>query len=266
MMPPATVPAPGSSLVTLSGVTKAYGSDQPAISNIDLTIEQESFVSLVGPSGCGKSTLLRLLAGLTKPTSGKIEWPQSEGPRADDLGFVFQNATLLPWASAFENVYLPLKLKGIERESARPDVEQALERVGLLEDSEKLPRELSGGMAMRVSIARALVTEPPVLLMDEPFAALDEFTREKLDDDLLTLWREMGWTVVFVTHSVYESVYLSERILVMGTDGDAADEPGRIVADLTVEAPYPRGMSFRQSSDYFDHCRKVSSALRGEMS
>ena len=262
----ATDPATGSPLVTLSSVTKAYGADLPAVSDIDLTISQGSFVSLVGPSGCGKSTLLRLLAGLLEPTEGQINWPHSGGSRPADLGFVFQNATLLPWASVFENVYLPLKLQGIEREVARVQIDTALERVGLLEDREKLPRELSGGMAMRVSIARALVTEPPVLLMDEPFAALDEFTREKLDDDLLTLWREMGWTVVFVTHSVYESVYLSERILVMGTDGDDADQPGRIVADLALDAPYPRGLAFRQSSEYFDHCRHVSAALRGEIS
>jgi len=265
-----TLPVPDSEasspLVTLSGVTKRYGADLPAVSDIDLTISQGSFVSLVGPSGCGKSTLLRLLAGLLEPTEGQINWPHSGGSRPADLGFVFQNATLLPWASVFENVYLPLKLQGIEREVARVQIDTALERVGLLEDREKLPRELSGGMAMRVSIARALATEPPVLLMDEPFAALDEFTREKLDDDLLTLWREMEWTVVFVTHSVYESVYLSERVLVMGTDGDDADQPGRIVADLNIDAPYPRGLAFRQSPKYFDHCRHVSAALRGELS
>lgn len=253
-----------SPLVTLSGVSKAYDAERPAISNVNLSISQGSFVSLVGPSGCGKSTLLRLLAGLLEPTSGTIVWPQSNWMRPSDLGFVFQSATLLPWASVFENVYLPLKLRGMDREDARPQVEAALERVDLQGASEKLPRELSGGMAMRVSIARALVTEPPVLLMDEPFAALDEFTREKLDDDLLTLWRDMRWTVIFVTHSVYESVYLSERILVMGTDGDGADRPGRLVADLTIDAPYPRGLDFRQSQSYFDHCRAVSGALRGE--
>ncbi len=251
-------------LVKLTGVSKAYDAGRPAVLDIDLSIAQGSFVSLVGPSGCGKTTLLRLLAGLLEPTQGSIDWQTTNAAAVSDLGFVFQHATLLPWASVFENVYLPLKLKGVSRDDARPQVEAALARVGLQDAATKLPRELSGGMAMRVSIARALVTEPPVLLMDEPFAALDEFTREKLDDDLLALWRDMGWTVIFVTHSVYESVYLSERILVMGTDGDEAQQPGRLVADLTIDAPYPRGLSFRQSQGYFDHCRAVSAALRGE--
>lgn len=253
-------------LVQLSHVSKSFEADRDVVSDININIAQGSFVSLVGPSGCGKSTLLRMLAGLLQPTKGEIFWVGSNDARPADLGFVFQDATLLPWASVAENVYLPLKLKGITREAAEPDIDGALERVGLRDAAAKLPHELSGGMAMRVSIARALVTEPPVLLMDEPFAALDEFAREKLDDDLLTLWRELGWTVIFVTHSVYESVYLSERILVMGTDGDAAGKPGRIVADLPIDAPYPRGLAFRQSQTYFDHCRTLSRALRGEAS
>jgi len=171
---------------------------------------------------------------------------------------VFQDATLLPWANVFQNVYLPLKLKGVTQDDAREHVMAALARVGLGDVPDRLPRELSGGMRMRVSIARALVTEPPVLLMDEPFAALDEFTREKLDDDLLSLWEELGWTVIFVTHSVYESVYLSERILVMGSHTGS----GRIDEDVRVDAPYPRGLPFRQSPAYCDHCKAVSAALR----
>lgn len=253
-------PAPRASLLTLSGVGKSYDGAAPAVADISLAIKQGSFVSLVGPSGCGKSTLLRLIAGLLVPTHGALTW--QGGARPNDLGFVFQDATLLPWAGAFENVYLPLKLKGVSRDKARDTVEEALARVGLADASDKLPRELSGGMRMRVSIARALVTEPPVLLMDEPFAALDEFTREKLDDDLLTLWRDLGWTVIFVTHSVYESVYLSERILVMGTGSNGSGGPGQIAADILIDAPYPRGLSFRQSSAYFDHCKAVSAALR----
>ncbi len=249
-------PVPDSALLTLSKVGKSYDGNTPAVSDVDLSIERGSFVSLVGPSGCGKSTLLRLIAGLLPPTEGSLSW--TDGGRPDDLGFVFQDATLLPWASAFDNVYLPLKLKGLSMEEARDRVMTALARVGLGDVADRLPRELSGGMAMRVSIARALVTEPPVLLMDEPFAALDEFTREKLDDDLLALWRDLGWTVIFVTHSVYESVYLSERILVMSNEAG----PGQIADDIKIDAPYPRGLSFRQSSAYFDHCKAVSAALR----
>lgn len=249
-------PAPDGTLLTLSGVSKAYNGDAPAVADVTLSIDRGSFVSLVGPSGCGKSTLLRLIAGLLQPSQGALAW--EGGDRPDDLGFVFQDATLLPWASAFDNVYLPLKLKGVSRDDATGKVHDALTRVGLGDVPDRLPRELSGGMRMRVSIARALVTEPPVLLMDEPFAALDEFTREKLDDDLLMLWRELGWTVIFVTHSVYESVYLSERILVMSTDTGA----GQIADDIRIDAPYPRGLAFRQSAAYFDHCKAVSAALR----
>ncbi|WOF73351.1 ABC transporter ATP-binding protein [Parvibaculaceae bacterium PLY_AMNH_Bact1] len=253
-------PVPNGSLLTLSGVGKSYNGDAPAVADVNLSIERGSFVSLVGPSGCGKSTLLRLIAGLLQPSQGTLNW--DGGDRPHDLGFVFQDATLLPWASAFDNVYLPLKLKGVSRDEAASKVEDALTRVGLGDVPDRLPRELSGGMRMRVSIARALVTEPPVLLMDEPFAALDEFTREKLDDDLLTLWRELGWTVIFVTHSVYESVYLSERILVMSTASNGSGGPGQIADDIKIDAPYPRGLSFRQSSSYFDHCKAVSAALR----
>lgn len=249
-------PAPDGPLLTLSGVGKSYNGDAPAVADVTLTIERGSFVSLVGPSGCGKSTLLRLIAGLLQSSEGTLVW--EDGDRPDDLGFVFQDATLLPWASAFDNVYLPLKLKGFSQDEATGRVQEALARVGLSDVPDRLPRELSGGMRMRVSIARALVTEPPVLLMDEPFAALDEFTREKLDDDLLTLWRDLGWTVIFVTHSVYESVYLSERILVMSNETGT----GRIADDIRIDAPYPRGLAFRQSSAYFDHCKAVSAALR----
>ncbi len=251
-------PAPDAPLLTLDHVSKSYEGDRPVVADIGLSLERGSFVSLVGPSGCGKSTLLRLIAGLLTPTCGDVRWDGDVRP--DDLGFVFQDATLLPWATAFDNVYLPLKLKGTSRDESESKVHAALSRVGLAEATDKLPRELSGGMRMRVSIARALVTEPPVLLMDEPFAALDEFTREKLDDDLLTLWRELGWTVIFVTHSVYESVYLSERVLVMSTETGA----GKIADDIRIQAPYPRGHAFRQSAAYFDHCRAVSAALRDD--
>ena len=247
-----TEPAP---LIDLAGIGKTYGSGTVALAGVDAAIREGGFVSLVGPSGCGKSTLLRIVAGLIAPDKGALSWPAS-GTRPSDIGFVFQDATLMPWARVTENVYLPLKLKGIAKEKAMPRVREALARVGLSDFADAFPRELSGGMKMRVSIARALVTEPPVLLMDEPFAALDEFTREKLDDDLVGLWLAHRFTTVFVTHSIYESVYLSERVLVMGA------RPGRILADIAIDAPFPRGRAFRESQAYVETCAKVSAALR----
>ncbi len=243
-------------LVTLAGVARTYGNGTVALAGVDATIRQGDFVSLVGPSGCGKSTLLRMVAGLISPSAGDVRWYTPDGSRPADIGFVFQDATLMPWASVLDNVLLPLKLRGIARDKVRPQLMETLERVGLADFANAYPRELSGGMKMRVSLARALVTEPPVLLMDEPFAALDEFTREKLDDDLLTLWRSQRWTVIFVTHSIYESVYLSERVLVMGA------RPGRILGEVAIGAPHPRGPAFRRSHDYVDHCAAVSAALR----
>lgn len=243
-------------LVDLQRIGKTYGSGTVALEGVSTCIEQGSFVSLVGPSGCGKSTLLRIIAGLIAPSSGTIGWPSTGGVRPDDIGFVFQDATLMPWARVFENVYLPLKLNGISWKEAEAKIMNALARVGLSDFAQSFPRELSGGMRMRVSIARALVTRPPVLLMDEPFAALDEFTREKLDDDLLALWRAENWTVIFVTHSVYESVYLSERVLVMGA------RPGRILHDVTIDVPHPRERAFRMSHDYVARCAEISAALR----
>lgn len=246
-------------LISLEDVAKTYGSGTLALDGVNASIARGSFVSLVGPSGCGKSTLLRMIAGLIEPSAGTIAWPASGGARPADIGFVFQDATLMPWARVFENVYLPLKLKGVQRAEAEPRIMDALSRVGLADFAAAFPRELSGGMRMRVSIARALVTEPPVLLMDEPFAALDEFTREKLDDDLIDLWSGQNWTVIFVTHSVYESVYLSERVLVMGA------RPGRILRDIPIGAPFPRGRAFRESTDYLALCSEVSAALREGM-
>ncbi|NIJ42462.1 NitT/TauT family transport system ATP-binding protein [Parvibaculum indicum] len=247
--------ATSSPLISLDRVGKTYASGIMALGGVSAEIAQGSFVSLVGPSGCGKSTLLRILAGLISADSGAVAWPAT-GARPAELGFVFQEATLMPWASVFDNVWLPLKLKGRSREQAHERVMSALSRVSLADFADAFPRELSGGMRMRVSIARALVTEPPLLLMDEPFAALDEFTRETLDDDLLALWHAQAWTVVFVTHSIYEAVYLSQRVLVMGA------RPGRIVADVKIDAPAERGRDFRESHLYIDQCAAISAKLR----
>lgn len=246
-------------LINLQSVSKTYDNGTLALSDISTTITQGSFVSLLGPSGCGKSTLLRIIAGLIAPTSGAITWPETNDLRPEDIGFVFQEATLMPWASVIENIYLPLKLQGKPLKDVKPQIMDALSRVGLVEFANVFPRELSGGMKMRVSIARALITRPPVLLMDEPFAALDEFTREKLDDDLLSLWESENWTVIFVTHSVYEAVYISERVLVMGA------RPGHILRDLTIDAPHLRTRKFRTMPEYIQQCVEISEALRHDV-
>ncbi|MCC7049505.1 MAG: ABC transporter ATP-binding protein, partial [Alphaproteobacteria bacterium] len=190
-------------------------------------------------------------------SGGTIEWSAAHGAR--DIGFVFQEPTLMPWATVFDNVYLPLRLQGVARRDAAGDVAATLALVGLGGFEKAYPRELSGGMKMRVSIARALVTRPRLLLMDEPFAALDEITRIKLNNDLLELWRKQSWTVVFVTHSVYESAYLSSRIVVM------APRPGRVVAEHRVDVAYPRDEEYRTSTVYNEHCRVVSRSLAQAM-
>ncbi|MDX5594752.1 ABC transporter ATP-binding protein [Pseudovibrio sp. SPO723] len=241
-------------ILALSGVTKSFDSGGPVLSDFSLTVTKGEFLSILGPSGCGKSTLLRLISGLEEPTSGRIE--VDHGPAAtDELGFVFQEPTLLPWTTVFGNVHWPLKIKGISAKKAAEQVMEALALVGLADSADKWPSELSGGMKMRVSIARALITKPKILLMDEPFAALDEITRNKLNDDLLELWERFGWTIVFVTHSVYESVYLSSRLVVMSR------QQGRVVRDFEVEAPYPRGREFRLSTPYAELCRQAVDAL-----
>jgi NitT/TauT family transport system ATP-binding protein len=248
----------GAPLLRLSAVQKTFSNGVTALRDVDLTIGEGDFLSLLGPSGCGKSTALRLIAGLSSPTAGTLEWRSSE-VGASDVGFVFQEPTLMPWADVFANVWLPLRLRGVSRRAAASAVGAMLERVHLTGFEKAVPRELSGGMKMRVSIARALVTRPRLLLMDEPFAALDEITRFKLNDDLLELWREERFTVVFVTHSVFESVFLSNRIAVM------AARPGRVFEEVSVDAPYPRGDDFRTSSQYVELCRKTSDALMRAM-
>lgn len=236
----------------MTGVGKVFAGGVTALSDMNLRVAGGEFVSLLGPSGCGKSTALRLIAGLMLPTTGKVQW--QGGHDSGDLGVVFQEPTLMPWATVEKNVWLPLRLKGESLADARPRIAQALEMVGLERFANAYPRELSGGMKMRVSIARALVTRPRLILMDEPFAALDEITRNRMNDDLLALRDRLGCTVIFVTHSVFESVYLSDRVVVM------APRPGRVAEELAVAAP-GRDEEFRTSAEYAALCRAVSDAL-----
>jgi NitT/TauT family transport system ATP-binding protein len=250
-------------LIRLSEVNKRYSNGTIALRDMNLSIGRGEFVSLLGPSGCGKSTALRMMAGLLSLSSGSIDWPEGGGAAADgrlrDISFVFQEPTLMPWCSIFDNVYLPLRIAGVSRARAREDVMSALAMVGLSKFAEVYPRELSGGMKMRASIARAMITRPRLLLMDEPFAALDEMTRAKLNDDVLQLWKELGLTVVFVTHNVWEAVYLSSRVVVM------AARPGRVVDDILIEGPAERDDSFRLSTGYAAQCAHVSAALKSTL-
>ena len=247
----------GGLAVSLRGVRKVYDNGIAALGPLDLDVSQGEFVSLLGPSGCGKSTALRLIAGLNTPSSGTVGVARRAGSARTGhaIGFVFQEPTLIPWTTVRENVRLPLKLARVPASEANARIDAALAQVGLGQFEGAFPRELSGGMKMRVSLARALVTDPDLLLMDEPFAALDEITRFRLNNDLLSLWRNLRKTVIFVTHSVFESVYLSQRVIVMTA------RPGRIGSEIRIDAPEPRGEEFRTSVEYAGYCRRVSAAL-----
>ncbi len=238
--------------ISLERIDKVYPSGVRALERIDLDVRSGELLTLLGPSGCGKSTLLRILAGLTAPTSGRV---QRQASPDRPLAFVFQQPTLMPWAGVTRNVRLPLDLAGADRARADARVHAALDLVGLKGFERAWPRELSGGMQMRVSIARALVTDPGLLLMDEPFGALDEITRARLDRDLRELWARQGLTVVFVTHSIYEAVFLSTRVVVLSA------RPGRIVGEVTIDEPHPRGDAFRLSERYAQCCRRLSELL-----
>ena len=244
-------------LLRMSHIEKKFRGDIVALRNLNLSIKEGDFLSLLGPSGCGKSTALRLIAGLLSPTSGTIDWQGGKGD--DDLGVVFQEPTLMPWARVKDNVWLPFRLRGKSFASVNGEIMQALKLVGLEDFHNAFPRELSGGMKMRVSIARALVTRPRLLLMDEPFAALDEITRHRLNEDLLALRQAIGCTIIFVTHSVFESVFLSDRIVVM------AARPGRIIGELNVDVPYPRSEAFRTSPEYASAASAASKILEQAM-
>ena len=244
-------------LLAISGVGKTFSANVEALLGMSLTVNVGDFISLLGPSGCGKSTALRLIAGLMEPTSGRIVWQGDHG--SGSIGVVFQEPTLMPWATVGENVWLPFRLGGQSFKSVRDRVHESLRLVGLDDFADSYPCELSGGMKMRVSIARALATNPRIILMDEPFAALDEITRFRLNNDLLKLKAQIGCTIIFVTHSVFESVFLSDRIAVM------AARPGWVIRELPIDEPYPRDEKFRTSANYAANCRITSEALQESM-
>lgn len=237
-------------------VSRRFGKTVLAVDDMTLSINEGEFVSFLGPSGCGKSTALKMIAGLLPVSAGTITITPPRGKSEQDLAFVFQEPTLMPWATAFDNVFLPLRLAGVSRSIATPRVNAAFAEVGLSRFASSYPRELSGGMKMRVSIARALVTRPRILLMDEPFAALDEMTRSKLNNDVVRLAKDYGLTVIFVTHSVFEAVYLSTRVIVM------AARPGRVAADLALETPWPRNEDWRVGPAFSVEARRVSLTLK----
>ncbi len=249
--------------VSVTGLTKVFNqgrSDEViALSDVDLTVEAGEFVSLIGPSGCGKSTLLRLIADLIAPTTGSISVagePASAARQKQGYGIAFQQAGLFEWRTVLRNVELPLELRGMSRTARRDRATEMLSLVGLVEFADHYPAQLSGGMQQRVAIARALAVSPPLLLMDEPFGALDEMTRERLQSELLAICAKTGTSTVFVTHSISEAVFLSNRVVVM------SPRPGRITASIDVDLP-TRNDAVRQSPDYFEAITAVRKALRG---
>ncbi len=246
--------AVSASLVRLKGVGKIFDGGTEALSGLDLDVRAGEFLALLGPSGCGKTTALRIVAGLEEPTSGTVE-RAALAKAAGAVSFVFQDPTLMPWASAADNVWLPLRIAGESRREAAARVRELLDLVGVGDFADALPQELSGGMRMRVAIARALVTRPQLLLMDEPFAALDEITRFRLNDDLIALTRQIGCTTVFVTHSIYESVYLSTRLCVM------SPRPGRVAREIAVALAPERTPALRRDPAYLAICAQASAAL-----
>ena len=261
LVPPAPTMTTASAPMAIEAlsVEKVYANGTQALRPVNLSIAEGEFITLLGPSGCGKSTLLKMVAGLIEPSDGRLLlWRKPVNKLASTgkhLSYVFQEATLMPWNSVLKNVRLPLELEGVPSREADRRVAAALQRVGLEKFADALPRELSGGMQMRASIARGLVVEPNLLLMDEPFGALDEITRNALDSDLLDLWQRHQWTVMFVTHSIHEAVFLSQRVIVM------AARPGRVVADIKIDEPFPRDESFRLSKRFSEYAMHLHHLL-----
>ena len=247
-------------LISMRDVSMLFPGTAPAIEGLDVDIQSGEFVSIVGPSGCGKSTLLRLIAGLLTPTQGTLTVNAASASQLE-TAFVFQEPTLLPWRTVTGNIALPLELRGESRERIAAAVQDKLQLVGLTDDdTEKRPRMLSGGMKMRVSLARALVTEPDVMLLDEPFGALDDILRQRLNEDLLRLWEQHRWTGLFVTHNVAEAVFLSQRVLVM------SPRPGQISHEVPIPFDYPRSPELRANSAFAELGGQLSAMLRGDES
>jgi NitT/TauT family transport system ATP-binding protein len=243
--------------IEIAGVTKQYGNARAVLQSVELNIAKQEFVSIIGPSGCGKSTILKLIAGLTNPTSGTVRVDGMTPQNArETISFVFQDATLLPWRTVTQNIGLGLELEHAPGDRREKEIAGLLELVGLKHVAKSYPRELSGGMKMRVSIARALATNPRLMLLDEPFAALDEMSRDRLNEEILRLRAEQYWTAVFVTHSVSEAVFLSDRIVVL------APNPGRVYAEFRVDLPAPRTSALRNSPEFDAIVSRLSHTLR----
>jgi NitT/TauT family transport system ATP-binding protein len=254
--PETTAPTAAPPFITAEGLGKTFANGMTVLSDISLRAAAGDFISLIGPSGCGKSTILRLLAGLTDITTGTISIEGLTPRNAREItSFVFQEATLLPWRNVESNVALTLELEGVDRTKRREKISALLRLVGLQDFARLYPRQLSGGMKMRVSIARALASSPRLLLMDEPFGALDEMTRNHLNVELLRLRQEQKWTAVFVTHSVAEAVFLSTRVVVM------AARPGRIHREIAIDLPRERTAALRQDHRFLELVGEVAAAL-----
>jgi len=244
--------------IELMGVSKRYRNAAVAIEDISLTVQRGEFVTFLGPSGCGKSTLLKLVSGLSPVSGGAVRVNGMTPENARQLvSFIFQDATLLPWRTVEENVGLGMELEHAARPARKERVAKMLDLVSLSHVAKRYPRQLSGGMKMRVSIARALASRPRILLMDEPFAALDEMTRDRLNEELLRLYSEQKWTVLFVTHSVAEAVFLSTRVVIL------AAHPGRVAHEIAVDLPWPRTAATRESKAFEEQVTQASRLLRG---
>ncbi|MFC5452048.1 ABC transporter ATP-binding protein [Paenibacillus aestuarii] len=245
--------------VRMEHLSKTYPNGTVALQDVNLTIREGEFLCFVGPSGCGKSTIFKLITGLSQPSKGDLDvfgTTPKEARKQSDIAFVFQDHTLLPWSTVEANVRLPLELRGVDKKTQKAEAERVLELVGLKDYMKVLPRQLSGGMKMRVSIARALISRPKLLLMDEPFGALDEITRQTLQMELLNIWQQNPeMTILFVTHNVFESVFLSTSVVVM------TPRPGKIAATVNIPVPYPRDESFRTNAQFGELVREVSAAL-----